>query len=348
MSDWIDYKSLRAQLSFIDVLRHYGVQARIKGDRATALCPLPGHPARTGDGKRTPSLSIQLTRKIFQCFGCKASGNVLDFCIRMEGADSGDPNQFRGAAAKVAQAFGLSRGEPRSVRSDADRREANSVTPTATSQRPVSDVVVNPPLDFELKHLDSGHAYLLDRGLAPETIARFGLGFCHKGMMKNRIAIPLHDSGGQLIGYAGRLVDEDQIGGEVPKYLFPGSRERDGKRLEFHKSAFLYNGHRIERPVRELIVVEGFTSVWWVHQHGIHNVVALMGSSASSEQCALLCDLLRPEGRLWVMPDGDAAGQEFALSVLAQVSPFRWVRWVKLEVGQPTDLTAKELSALLR
>src|SRR5882724_6968387 len=107
MSTWIDFKELRAKLKFEDVLRHYHVEAKVKGERAYALCPFQGHPARTDGKKRTPSLSIQLSRGIFQCFGCKISGNCIEFAIRMEGFDPSDPRQFREGALKVANVFGM-------------------------------------------------------------------------------------------------------------------------------------------------------------------------------------------------------------------------------------------------
>jgi DNA primase len=154
-------------------------------------------------------------------------------------------------------------------------------------------VVVNAPLDFELQRLESDHPYLRERGFTEETVKRFGLGYCQRGLMKGRIAIPLHDAEGALIGYAGRIVDEEA---DTPRYLFPGSRDHNGTRHEFRKSAFLYNGFRVENPTR-LVVVESFTAVWWLTQAGITNVVALMGASCSETQAGLLRDLV-PRGWL--------------------------------------------------
>jgi len=59
--------------------------------------------------------------------------------------------------------------------------------------------IVNPPLDFELKGLDAEHPYLTCRGFAPETIGHFGLGVCLRGLLKGRVAVPLHDNAGRLI-----------------------------------------------------------------------------------------------------------------------------------------------------
>lgn len=350
MSTWIDFKSLRAQLSFADVLKHYGVQARIKGERTYALCPLPNHPVHAGGGQRTASLSINLTRNIFQCFGCKASGNVIDFCARMEGFDPSDPKQFRSAALKIAETFGVAI----EVKPDA---KVKKMPPTDTKSIPAAKpselspaaktlpVIINAPLDFELKHLDPKHPYLASRGFIPETIEHFGLGYCGKGMMKDRIAIPLHDAEGRLIGYAGRIVDDERINDEIPKYLFPGSREREGKQYEFHKSQLLYNLHRLDSRVEELIVVEGFASVWWLHQNGYRNTVALLGSSCSFEQVGLLAKFAK---RVWILTDGDDAGRQCVDSIWRQAGSQLHCRCVPLDDGrQPTDLSADELAAVL-
>ena len=57
--------------------------------------------------------------------------------------------------------------------------------------------------------------------------------------------------------------------------------------------------------------------------------------------------LVAPEGRVWVLPDADPAGEACAASVLTRVAPDRWTRWVKLDQGQPTDLTVDDLANLL-
>ena len=71
-------------------------------------------------------------------------------------------------------------------------------------------VVDNPPPGFELMDLDAEHPYLLRRGFTPETIKHFNLGFCSCGLLKDRVAIPLFDMAGALVGYAGRVADTPQ------------------------------------------------------------------------------------------------------------------------------------------
>src|SRR6185437_11124162 len=83
--------------------------------------------------------------------------------------------------------------------------------PKSVKTDPELATIVNAPLDFELKGLDATHPYLLGRGFTPETIQRFGIGYCSRGLLRTRIAIPLHDAGGTLVGYGGRVVDDTTI-----------------------------------------------------------------------------------------------------------------------------------------
>ena len=327
---WIDFKALRAKLDFEQVLRHYGVEVHRKGRQHQGLCPLPGH-----DGKKNlPSFSANLERGIFHCFGCKAKGNVLEFAALMERVSLKNGAAIRKVALKLQEQFCPEL-------SDHAKEPAQKPAPPP-EQNDDGRVAVNAPLDFELKGLDATHPYLFGRGFSVETIRHFGLGFCNRGMLKNRIAIPLHDKDGQLIGYAGRVVDDAIVNEDNPRYRFPGTRERNGIIHEFRKSLFLYNGFRIPEPVDRLIVVESFTAVWWLHQHGYLHAVATMGVDCSPEQAALIVSLVKSAGHAWLWTDG--AATRHAQSVLMQVSPHRLVRWAKLADGrQLTDLAGEDL-----
>ncbi len=341
--NWIDFKALRARLDFEQVLQHYNVEVKRKGNQHHGYCPLPDHYGK----KNSPSFSANLDKGIFQCFGCGAKGNVLDFAALMEKVDPKDGAALRVVALKLQERFCPERGS-----SDEPKR-AEKPKPAAPKQKnPKDDLprIVNEPLNFELKDLDAKHSYLLNRGFTPETIERFGLGFCSRGYFKDRVAIPLHDHESRLVGYAGRVVDDKLITEDNPRYRFPGERERDGKIFEFRKMLFLYNGYRIKAPVDNLIVVEGFTGVWWIDQNELSNVVGTMGADCSEKQAELIVSLVKPDGMVWIMPDGSVpekktdAGLRCAQSLLMQISPYRAMRWVKLADGkQPTDLSREEL-----
>ena len=338
MPAWIDFKELRAKLDFETILTHYGVEIKKKGDQHMGFCPLPGH----GGSRRSPSFSANLTKGIFHCFGCQAKGNALDFSALMEGVDPKDGAGLRKVAIKLQEKFCAEAGA-----TPLKRAKPAEVEPA--SKQTELPIVVNAELDFELQGLDDTHPYLLGRGFTKETIAHFGLGFCARGSLKDRVAIPLHDMEGSLVGYAGRVVDDGAITEENPRYRMPSKRERNGTTFEFKKTKILYNGYRIKRGRTNLGVVEGFPSVWWLHQHGFPNVVATMGAECSEEQAALIVSLVRPDGHVWLIPDGDKAGGKFASTLLSLIAPQRFVRWVKLVEGrQPTDLSADEMAALFR
>jgi DNA primase len=151
-----------------------------------------------------------------------------------------------------------------------------------------------------------------------------------------------------MIGYAGRLVDDSKVSEGNPKYLLPGTRERGGIVYEFRKSLFLYNGHRLTQSVEKIIIVEGFMSLWWLWQAGITNVVALVGTTCNAEQAQLIVQRVQGDGRIWIMSDGDEAGEQSATSLLVQITPHRFTRWVRLKTGrQPTEYPPAELRRLL-
>lgn len=330
----------------VELLEQYGVEMKEKGNQWQGFCPLPSH-----EGKRkSPSFSVNTERNIWKCFSCGAQGNVIDFAARMEGLDPDNPAEFRKAALLLQERYLADAPAPEAKTEapaeDTAEDETASEEETTDEKR---NVVINAPLDFALKRLDPAHPYLLEkRGLRPETVEYFGLGYCSKGLMAGRIAIPLHDATGNLVGYAGRLVDDEAIDEDHPKYRFPSTRKRDGTLYEFRKGLFVYNGFRIAAPVKDLVVVEGFFGVFHLYQTGYQNVVALMGSSCSDEQAGLLVKMTSPDGRIWWMPDGDDAGRRCAGDVLLKVAPYCFIRWLKLEEGQqPEDCSLEDLAAWL-
>ncbi len=331
--NWIDFRALRACLDFAQILEHYNVEVKAKGKQHHGFCPLPNH----SGNRNSPSFSVNLEKGIFQCFGCGAKGNLLDFAALMENADPKDGSALREVAIKLQQRFCPELG--------GKPAEAKQAAPVPAKPKPKDDLprIVNAPLDFDLKGLDAEHPYLLNRGFTSETIERFGLGFCARGYFKDRVVVPLHDADGKLVGYAGRVVDDATITEDNPRYRFPGERERDGKVFEFRKTLILYNGYRIEKPADDLIVVEGFTGVWWLDQNDLSQVVGTMGD-CSEEQAGLIVSLVKPDGRVWIMPDGDKAGNRYAETMLRLISPHRFMRWVKLpDSKQPTDLSREQL-----
>src|SRR4029079_18936705 len=88
------------------------------------------------------------------------------------------------------------------------------------------------------KTLDAGHANLANLGLGPPTLSLFGAGYCTKGLLKGRLAIPVHNAGGELVAYAGLAVQGD----DSPRYLFPPN---------FHPALEVMNLNRLAEGPRE-------------------------------------------------------------------------------------------------
>ena len=167
---------------------------------------------------------------------------------------------------------------------------------------------MNQPLDpafierFEAK-LVREHEYLIERELYGALVEHFGLGFfpaSAKGMMRNRLCIPIHNEKGELLAYAGRWIGPDET---IPK-----GEEKYKLPKVFYKSQVLYNLHRVKGR-KHLVVVEGFFSVFRLHALGVP-AVALMGRILSTEQLTLL----EASGAkyLTVVLDGDEPGRTAA------------------------------------
>ena len=169
---WIDFKALRSKLDFALVLEQYGVAVKRAGKQHHGFCPLPNH-----NGKRnSPSFSAQLERGIFQCFGCGAKGNVLEFAALMENVDPKDGAALRAVAVKLQERYCPELGSNAPA---ADSSPASKPKPVKTE--PELSAVVNAPLDFELKGLDAAHPYLLGRGFRAETVERLESGIARAG-----------------------------------------------------------------------------------------------------------------------------------------------------------------------
>jgi len=245
-----------------------------------------------------------------------------------------DKCSVRDAAVKLAEWFSISNQEQDGKQNTPVENKSEPVAPPSTvvvGERPV----VNKPLNFQLKNIDYTHPYLAGRSITRETAEQFGVGyFSGKGSMSGRIVFPIHNERGELVAYAGRAIDE--AAGE--RYKFPAG---------FHKSAVLYNLHRVleKDSGTDLVVVEGFFDCMKVWQAGFPSV-ALMGSSVSELQTEIL---VRKFPAAVLMLDGDDAGRAGAEDFIRRLVSQAFVKAIVLPVGkQPDMLTDDELGALLK
>jgi len=315
---WVDYKQLRKQLDIEQVIADYGIELRGSGNQKKGMCPSP-----SCRNPKDRTLSVNVARGIWRCWKCDARGNVIDFAALMEDLDPIDTKQFRQAAVLLQEKYKIASKQPqRSESNGRPQRRRPAANPGGKRRRKY----INAPLDFALKNLDPEHPSIVNLGLSTETVEWFELGFCERrGLLQGRIAIPIHNPKGELVGYCGRIADETAVTAGNPLYLYPEKervRSKDNAVFIFDRSSLLYNAHRITAPVENLIVVEDVRYVWTLHEMRADNVVALLGP-CSTTQASLIGDLVVPSGTVWFL-----TASEDAIHTLAHAARTRMARWL--------------------
>jgi DNA primase len=325
--DWVSFDEIKTVVTLEMAITRYGIRLRrVNANTLRGKCPLPMH----GSGKSNESFTATLTKGVGGAWACQSQsciksrgrigGNVLDFVAAMEQCS------VRDAAIKLQMWFLVpAAGESREL---VGKEPEPQRVPEKNNGVGGSDN--NVPLTFALQNIDCNHPYLTERGVTEEIAKTFGVGFFSgKGSMHDRIVIPIHNREGELVAYAGRVID-----GSEPRYKFPAG---------FHKSLELFNLHRV-RGETSIILVEGFFDCMKVTQAGFP-CIALMGSTMIRAQEKVLEDF----AHVVVMLDGDEAGR-FAAEDIAdrlQRSVYR-VDLVELKDGmQPDQLSVDELRRLL-
>jgi len=338
-TSFVDFKAVKAAVTMEQVLTHYGLidKFKRKGDSLSGPCPIH-------KGSNPTQFRVSVSKNIWNCFSeCKHGGNVLDFIAEMDNVS------IHKAALNAIEWFGLDTEAmaAESTSHEDEPREtpkSNTSRPTATPKKAAvapEDKTPNKPLQFRLEKLDRNHPYLAERGLSQETIIDFGVGFCAKGMMAGRIAIPIHNAKGEVVAYAGRWPgeppDEDTERFKLP----PGFK----KRLE------LFN---LDRAIKEpasmpLAIVEGFVGCMTIHQHGFRKVVGLMGSTMSEAQEALIREHFDKDTRIVLITDEDDAGRAGREDITARLAKSFFVKTVFFDQEdlQAEHLSPEELAELL-
>jgi len=343
----LDVNKSRDAIGFAAVLNHYDLEPEKHGRKQVKIhCPF--------HDDHTPSCSINLEKGIFNCFGCPAEGNVFDFIAEMEGFTENptyhaaklgleivgaDPAMFQKDSASVDAPLKGQRASKKAKASQVPPKPHKTSQHRAEASGEAEDTSVgapaNPVLDVELT-LDPEHAFLAARNISPEQAEEFGVGYCARGIMRNRIAIPIHNAAGELVAYTGRWSDEE-VPEKEPRYKLP---------KEFQKSLELFNLHRAAvMDSRFVVIVEGIWSVLRLHAAGVPTV-ALLGTSCSDTQAANLVDAGFRYAMLIL--DGDDAGRVAAPEVAHVLSQHLYVKTVVLPDGEKPDTMDEDLVNRLR
>lgn len=325
---WVDFNHVKASVTMEQILVHYGIRdtfaTKQGGKSLRGPCPIHR-------GENPEQFSIDLTKNIWKCHSgnaCSNGGNLLDFVCKMEDCT------LRQAALKLCDWFDLQTPPKPSTeqKQTAKSPEVKPTTPAAKATSPTSAPTIiqteNKPLKFTLSNLDQKHPYLYERGLTDEMIQEFGLGYCSKGMMAGRIVVPIYNATGDLVAYAGRIVESSP---DEPKWKMPPG---------YVKTLDLYNLQRafFQSDDSPLIIVEGFFDAIRIHQLGHRKVVALMGWHMSEEQERLIANRVKATDRIIIMLDEDEAGRESRPKIAGRLAGYASVHiHAFLEEGMQPD-----------
>src|SRR5215217_7404758 len=258
--------------------------------------------------ERTPSFKVNPRDKLYYCFGCEASGDVFRFVEEKEGLD------FAAAVESLSERYGveLERENEDPQAEERRRRKARLWELLERTSKYYERYL------WEAPKAEKARRYLEERGLEEEVLRRFGVGMApsawdqvltgsqragfkvdeliaagllqkgrqggHYDRFRNRLIFPIRDQRGRVLGFGARALMPDA----KPKYLNSPESEL------YRKSHTLYGIDRARGPIakaRRAIVVEGYTDVLALHQAGVEEAVAIMGTAITPEQIQMLAGL---------------------------------------------------------
>jgi DNA primase len=283
--------------SSVDIVKTISDYVKLKkaggAPRYTGLCPF--------HTEKTPSFNVNVTFQRYRCWGCGASGDVLQFVMEIERVS------FFEALKLVAERNGIAM--PKRDYSDPDSKLRGALMEMHEIAARVFQSNLQGPAGAEARQ------YLAGRNVTPEQIAEFGLGLSdaswnqltrqfesrftpeqleQSGLVakrqegsgfydrfRGRLMFPIHNASGKVIGFGGRALRP----GDDPKYL------NSPETPLYRKSYVLYNLHRAKEAIRKSdysVLVEGYMDVIGVYSAGVHNVVASCGTSLTNTQVRVL------------------------------------------------------------
>ena len=313
---WVD--QVYAASSIVDIVSGY-LPLQKRGRRHWGLCPF--------HNEKTASFSVNPELNLYHCFGCKASGNVVQFVMEMEKLN------YPEALLHLAKRFNL----PPPPILEEDPLEAQRRSQRERMLEANREAALFYHEQLWLPENQGVLDYLHNRGLDDAIIRRFGLGaspddwdsllnhLINKGFtleelqqaalvtvrdssrydtFRHRVMFPIINRYGQTIGFGARAMGDAQ-----PKYL------NTSDTLVFNKRYHVYGINLLKRlrNLDQLILVEGYLDVITLAQAGIGHVIATLGTSLTNEQVRLIKNYA-PE--IWIAYDGDEPGQMAALRAL--------------------------------
>jgi hypothetical protein len=250
---FIDFQALKLEIKIEDAVPLFGLKVSQFKDQMRGPCP-----ACKSGGDR--ALVITAAKSVYYCFAAGVGGDVIALTSHIKGIG------MKEAAAFLVETLSKSTEHP---------QETPVATVPSNSSPKKEKAGLNP-----LTYLQSEHPSVQALGISPETAQTFGAGYAPKGIMRGRLAIPIHDATGVLVAYCGQAVS-----GESPALIFPNG---------FQPSEHIFNAEKVhEGP---LTLVREPLQVLKALEGGIENVVAFLTESTSPQQLEMLASLMDQRG----------------------------------------------------
>ena len=301
-------EELKNQINIVDVVGRV-VPLKRAGANYKGVCPF--------HSEKTPSFVVSEQKQIFTCFGCGASGDVIEFTKRYYNLD------FAEAVEKLAKENGIeiSIGGKRNsdkekyyeINKEAARffyrafTEEKNPGYSYMKKRGIDDAILKKfGIGYADDSWDSLYRYFKAKGTDEKVLLELGLISEKNGKyydkFRNRVIFPIINTSGKVIGFGGRAIGE-----AMPKYL------NSPENIIFQKKNNIYALNISKQDVgREGygILVEGYMDVISLYQHGVRNVGASLGTALTENQARLL---KRYTKKVVLSYDADAAGRNAAL-----------------------------------
>jgi DNA primase len=312
---------VRDRTNVVEIVKRYVELKRAGTGSWKGLCPF--------HTEKTPSFHVHETRQFFHCFGCGEKGDVISFLVKVE------QRPFMDVIRDLATTAGVELDErPLSPAERQARKEAESERDRMYRTMELAAQFYQDA--YAGAGAEAARAYVAKRGISEKTVERFRVGYAparwdalqsflasnkipasdverlglagvnERGrydFFRDRVMLPVIDRQKRVIGFGGRLLDPDA---KDRKYVNSPDSPL------FHKKEQLYGLHAAIDAVRRggtAIVVEGNFDVMSLHEAGIEEAVAPMGTSLTEEQVGILGRIAKT---VVVVFDGDTAGQRAA------------------------------------
>lgn len=280
-----------------------------RGDSFVGLCPF--------HNEKTPSFSVSNTKGLYYCFGCSASGDAFEFISQTEGLS------FKEALERLASVTGVELPKSLSITKEDNKlflaldlaanwfAQKNQGVVDYLKQRKILPEIID---KFKIGYAPSSglKEYLNSSGIEDKILIDIGL--VNKNFhdyFYDRLIFPIYNIAGRVIGFGERALSFEQ----QPKYLNSPESQLFKKRENLYGLNFALSEIRKKQHI---LVVEGYMDAIALHQAGISNAVAPLGTAISAEQ---IKNLWRFAKEISICMDGDSAGRHAATRVAELALP---------------------------